>query len=93
MNNLELPCTDSRKSFYGKATVIYTPDNCKYLRSYNTIVCYVDAFGIFHRTWDGYSATTMRHINSFLDYCHISGGGKAWWDNYPTEDNTLREVI
>lgn len=71
MNNLELPCTDNRKSFYGKATVIYTPDNCKYLRSYNTIVCYVDAFGIFHRTWDGYSATTMRHINSFLDYCHI----------------------
>lgn len=50
MTTMTLNCLDSRKSFYGKAEVI-TTDNGKYLRSYNTIVCYLDDFGIFHKTW------------------------------------------
>jgi hypothetical protein len=92
MKTYELAPTDGRKSFYGKATVIYTPDNCKYLKSYNTIVCSIDASGAFRRHWEGYSATTMRHINSFLDFCGLYGGGKSWWDNYPVEPITERRL-
>ena len=35
--------------------------------------------GNFERLWDSYSATTMNHINSFIDTFGIHGGGKAWW--------------
>ena len=81
INVYELSCYDSRKSFYGKATVLET-ESGYYLKSYDTIVCYFSRNGEFIRLWDGYSATTMRHINSFLLYCRVSGcyGGKAWWD-------------
>lgn len=27
----------------------------------------------------------MRHINAFIDYYGIEGGGKKWWDNLPCE--------
>lgn len=33
----------------------------------------------------GYSATTMRHVNSFLSFYDMNGGGKAWWDTQPVE--------
>ena len=75
----ELACRDGRKSFYGKAHVIERNDGV-YLRSYDTIVCRI-VNGTFQRLWDGYSATTMRHVNSFLDEYGIPGGGKAWWDH------------
>lgn len=75
----ELACRDGRKSFYGKAQVIERGDGYIYLRSYYTDVGRV-INGMFERLWDGYSATTMRHVNSFLDEFGIDGGGKAWWD-------------
>lgn len=75
---------DNRKSFYGKAKVI--EDNNEMLcQSYDTIVCKVDANGNFVRLWGGYSATTMRHINAFMQYAGIPGGGKAWWDKQPIQ--------
>ena len=75
----ELCPNDGRKSFYHKAVVIERENGDRELQSYNTIVCRVHN-GNFERLWNGYSATTMRHVNSFLDYCGIPGGGKAWWD-------------
>jgi len=27
-----------------------------------------------------YSATTMRHVNSFIYFYGVPGGGKKWWD-------------
>ena len=57
------PRYDSRKSFYGKATVI-EEDGIIKLQSYSTIVAYIK---------DGkatvcgqYSQTTIRHIKEFL---------------------------
>lgn len=76
----ELPCMDSRKSFYGKAKVIECKNGVKLLQSYNTIVCAIDENGEFARLWDGYSVTTMRHVNSFLSFYGLDGGGKAYWD-------------
>lgn len=71
------------KSFYGKAKVIEKDNGEKVLQSYNTEVCKITEGGEFVRLWSGYSATTMRHINSFLQFFGIAGGGKAWWDTQP----------
>lgn len=68
------------KSFYGKTLVIEKDNGEKVLQSYNTEVCKVTSGGEFVRLWDGYSVTTMRHVNSFLEFCGIAGGGKSWWD-------------
>lgn len=76
----DLPCFDSRKSFYGKAKVIIDSDGDMYLQSYDTVVCAI-VNKLFVKLWDGYSATTMRHINSFCAYADLwNCGGKALWD-------------
>lgn len=80
------PCGHDRaNSFYGKAKVI-EKDGETLLQSYDTIVCKIDKSGEFVRMWDGYSATTMRHVNSFLQLVGIAGGGKAWWDALPVRE-------
>ena len=84
IKSYDLILTDSHKSFYGKAVVFQKGENYFVLRSYNTEVCAIKN-GVFHRFWGGYSATTMRHINSFLQTFGIAGGGKAWWENQPIE--------
>lgn len=76
---------DRAKSFYGKAKVIET-DEETFLQSYDTTVCKIDKSGEFVRMWSGYSATTMRHINAFIEMFGISGGGKKWWDALPAEE-------
>ena len=77
----EMPIyTDRRKSFYGKARIIETSSGETLLQSYDTIVCKIDEDGNFIKLWYDYSATTMRHINNFIDLYGISGGGKKWWD-------------
>lgn len=71
---------DRAKSFYGKAKVIEKDNGETVLQSYDTEVCKITSGGEFVRLWSGYSVTTMRHINSFLQLVGIAGGGKAWWD-------------
>ena len=78
MKAYELKPTNNRKSFYNKAEVIEQDNGDIELKSYTTIVARI-RHGKFERLWDGYSATTMNHINSFLDLFGICGGGKAWW--------------
>lgn len=84
----ELPCLDSRKSFYGKAHVIERNNGEKLLQSYETIVCKIDCQGNVIRLWSGYSATTMRHVNSFLSFYGLPYGGKAYWEKLPIERKT-----
>lgn len=81
---------DRAKSFYGKAKVIETDNGEKVLQSYNTFVCRITAAGRFVRMWGGYSATTMRHINSFLSFYDMNGGGKSWWDMQPVETESRK---
>lgn len=59
------PRYDSRKSFYGKATVrTWIATGEKVLRSYNTDVARIrNGQPIVHGT---YSSTTLRHIKEFL---------------------------
>ena len=80
MRKYELIPNDGRKSFYGKAKVIEKDNGETVLQSYDTEVCKITSGGEFVRLWSGYSVTTMRHINSFLQLVGIAGGGKAWWD-------------
>lgn len=79
MKQFKLPCYDNRKDFYGKAVVIET-NNGIYLKSYDTFVAMITPGNKIIRLWSGYSATTMRHVNSFLEHYNLTGGGKAWWD-------------
>lgn len=78
MKFFELKPINGRKSFYGKATAIEHDNGIIELKSYDTIVARIRN-GIFERLWSGYSATTMNHINAFIDAYGIDGGGKAWW--------------
>ena len=77
---------DRVKSFYGKAKIIET-DGETLLQSYATTVCKIDKSGEFVRMWSGYSVTTMRHINAFIEMFGIPGGGKKWWDALPVEES------
>ena len=61
----ELTPTNSRKSFYGKARVVVYPNGAQALISYETFVAFKDVDGKVHRLWDGWSATTGRHIKEF----------------------------
>lgn len=82
-------CNDRAKSFYGKAKVI-EKDGETVLQSYDTEVCKINASGEFVRMWGGYSVTTMRHINSFIEMFGIEGSGKKWWDALPIEESKPR---
>ena len=80
MKAFELKPINGRKSFYGKAEAIERDNGDIELRSYNTIVARIRN-GKFERLWNGYSYTTMAHINSFIDTYGINGGGKSWWSS------------
>lgn len=62
MKGFDLPVMDgTRKSFCGKAKVIEHDNGDICLISYSTLVARIHN-GNFEKLWDGYSATTMRHI-------------------------------
>ena len=84
MTTYELkPMKDIAKSFYGKAVVTINDRGDAVLRSYGTDVCMITASREFLRFWEGYSATTMRHVNDFLAQASIFEGGKKFWDACP----------
>lgn len=61
----ELKPTTNQKSFYGKANVIVLSDGTQLLKSYETIVLKRKPDGELVRTWQGWSATTGKHIAAF----------------------------
>lgn len=65
MKSFELMPNDSHKSFYGKAIVFVYDDDTQILHSYGTRVIKRDAAGNLSRLWDGWSATTGRHVAAF----------------------------
>lgn len=78
------PEFDSRKSFYNKA-VVKIENNKKTLYSYNTKICSI-VDNVFHKYWNGYSATTMRHISEFRLQNGLPAMGKKEWENLEVED-------
>ncbi len=65
------------KSFYKKAMIRPFPGGLT-LYSYGTPVCTVCDEKIF-RCLDGWSATTARHVNEFLQQCGFHAISKAEW--------------
>ena len=80
MKTYELTPHDGRKSFYGKARV-KVDNGAETLFSYNTPVIRRNADGTLSRLWDGWSATTGRHVAAFC------GLNKKEWDALPVEGN------
>lgn len=65
MTTRGLKPVDGRKSFYNKAIVCTEDDGTETLLSYGTPVIKRDRNGNLIRLWNGYSVTTMRHVNAF----------------------------
>lgn len=65
MKLYELRPTDSRKSFYGKATVSIDENGTETLYSYNTPIIKRKPGGELVKLWEGWTATTGRHIAAF----------------------------
>lgn len=63
---------DARKSFYGKAKVIYYDNGIIELQSYNTIVCRLNTTKRTCNIYGYYSKTTARHIREFLKQMGIA---------------------
>lgn len=61
----ELIPTDGRKSFYGKAVVVVEDNGTETLYSYGTAIVKRLASGELVKLWDGWTATTGRHIQAF----------------------------
>ena len=65
MRKCELIPTNGRKSFYGKAVVIVEDDGTETLYSYGTPVVKRLVSGELVKMWDGWTATTGKHIKAF----------------------------
>ena len=65
MKEYELIPTDGRKSFYGKAVVIVEDNGTETLYSYGTPVIERLVSGELVKMWDGWTATTGRHVKAF----------------------------
>lgn len=65
MKIYELTPIDGRKSFYGKAKVIVDDNGAETLYSYDTKIITRNIDGTLTKHWNGYSATTQRHIKAF----------------------------
>ena len=61
----ELMPDGSQKSFYGKALVEIDGEGNEILYSYGTPIIRRGTSGSLTRLWDGWSATTGRHIRAF----------------------------
>lgn len=65
MRKFELMPNDGRKSFYGKAIVEIDNEGSETLYSYGTPILTKRTNGEMVKHWDGWSATTGRHIKAF----------------------------
>ena len=54
----------NQKSFYGKAITLLLANDMQVLKSYDTLILIRDG-DRFMRLWDGWSATTGKHIYAF----------------------------
>lgn len=83
LRTFDLVPNNNRKSFYGKAKVTVI-GNRAILKSYNTVVCEINTkSGTFTRYWNGWSATTARHIDAFCAAFGLRGYCKKEWIALP----------
>ena len=73
-----------QKSFYGKAKYSFYEKEY-FLKSYDTIVCKMTLNRTLVRLWDGYSDTTLRHVNAFCRKCGLPKISKKDWMSMQVE--------
>ena len=74
MKMYDLKPVNGEKSFYGKAVVEIAADGSETLYSYGTAIITKTAAGQLVKLWDGWTATTGRHIKAF---CGLNKAGFA----------------
>lgn len=67
----------SLDSFNGRALIIPT-ESGYILKSYYTEVCKV-VNGEFIKVWDGFSVTTLKHVNIFREFLGLDALNKREW--------------
>lgn len=78
----ELLPANGQRSFNHRAHILQDATGNLQLLSYETIVASFDPqTKELKKLWNGYSATTQKHINAFCDYCGIEGFNKKEWEN------------
>lgn len=90
------PVHDGHKSFNKLAHVKRLPaTGVVYLISYTTYVCFYDARGRFHRVWQGWSRTTMRHIVEFVKQFGRRVGPltRKEWEALPDEEDSYGRAM
>lgn len=72
---------NKRLDGYSNRAMVISKNDYEFLLSYWTIVGYKDKEGNFHRTWDGYSQTTVHnHVYKFgFNF------SKKEWEDLPLE--------
>ena len=80
-------CLENAK-IAGRATILNNSNNraliiddgtTLFLQSYDTLILSVDTFtGEIKKLWDGYSVTTLKHINEFLKPFGFRFNKKEW---------------
>lgn len=76
----------NQKSYYGKAKVNILDNGTKELISYKTKVAIITKGGNFIKLWDGYSLTTMNHINEFRMQNGLNKINKKEWLEINTKE-------
>lgn len=84
-NEINLTATLQR-SYYGKAKY-RTENGFTILKSYSTdVIAYNPTTGEIKRLWNGWSATTQKHINDFLNLFNLPNVNKKMWLSLPCEN-------
>lgn len=81
----------TQKSYYGKALVKECEDGTVILQSYLTDVLKIEN-GKLIKIWNGYSATTMKHINDFCMLFGFPTFNKKSWLAFG-ESNSVRYTV
>ena len=95
MKRYELIPTDSHKSFYGKAIVEVDGNGTETLYSYGTKIISRGADGKLTRFYEGWTATTGRHIRSFCglnkaEFLELPVSGRGTSSDYLTPEESLK---
>lgn len=74
----------------GNRAITIETDDDVYLQSYDTLILRKEKqTGKVHKLWNDYTATTMKHINTFLELSKSMG--KHEWESYKCGE-TIRTI-
>jgi len=84
----ELKQNDNSYKITDRAIVLATPHGSILKSYYTEVACIYD--GIFYKLWEGFSSTTMKHINTYRIQNNMPALSKHDWIMMPT--TTIIEV-